>query len=176
MKKKVIASAQQCGNELYAEITLKKSVGLFILNAILVVVAAIFLPKIGEGIAEITGLGQTFVGNILIAFSTSLPETVVCFGALKCKAVDLAIGNITGSTIFNITILGIIDFIYSKAPLLSSISPNHSIPALSAIIMTTIVIISTGHQGERKKCFFSSGILLLSVYLMNVLLLYLLKK
>lgn len=40
-------------------------------NAFFVVIAAIFLPIIGEGLARSTGLGQTFVGNALVALATS---------------------------------------------------------------------------------------------------------
>jgi cation:H+ antiporter len=161
---------------IYPEITLNKAIALFIINAFLVSVAAIFLPKIGEGIAEITGLGQTFVGNILIACSTSLPETIVCFGALRCKAVDLALGNLMGSTIFNIAILGIIDFIYLKGSLLTLVSQNHIISALSAIIITATVIISLTYRAEKKYLILSlDAIFIVIIYILNMLMLYLLR-
>lgn len=59
------------------------------INALAVIGAAVFLTTIGEGIAEATGLSQTFVGTILIAFSTSLPEVVVSFAAVRLGAIDL---------------------------------------------------------------------------------------
>ena len=58
----------------YEDISTKNAVLHYTINAFFVIIAAAFLPKIGAGIAEITGLGQTFVGNIFIAISTSLPE------------------------------------------------------------------------------------------------------
>jgi cation:H+ antiporter len=162
--------------ELYPEMTLRKALCLFSVNAILVIGAAIFLPKIGEGIAELTGLGQTFVGNIFIACSTSLPEAVVCFGALRCKAVDLALGNLMGSTIFNITILGVIDFLYIKGPILCFVSQSHIVSAISAIIVTSIVTINLTYRVEKKYLPLSlDAMMIVVVYFINIILLYLLR-
>lgn len=103
----------------YRNIPMKAAVRNYTLNAFVVVAASVFLPKIGEGIAASTGLGQTFVGNIFIAVSTSLPEVVVSIAAVKTGAVDLAIGNLFGSNIFNIFILALDDIFFIKGPILS---------------------------------------------------------
>ncbi len=164
-------------NELrYKKITTRTAVVNYCFNAALVVIAAVFLPWIGEGIAEMTGLGQTFVGNIFIALSTSLPEVVVAIAAVKMDAVDLAIGNLFGSNIFNIFILAIDDIFFIKGPLLSFVDQTHVISAMSAIAMTTIAIIGLTYRMEKKRLFMawdSLGILV--VYVINVLLLYMLK-
>ena len=124
-----------------------------VLMQLVVIIAATFLPKIGEGIAETTGLGQTFVGNIFIAISTSFPEVVVSMSAVKIDAIDLAIGNLFGSNIFNIFILAIDDIFFTKGPLLSFVNPNHIISALSAIAMTTIAIVGLTYRDRRNHCF-----------------------
>lgn len=160
----------------YKNVSMKTAVLHYGLNALIVVIAAMFLPKIGEGIAESTGLGQTFVGNIFIAVSTSLPEVVVSVAAVRMGAVDLAIGNLFGSNIFNIFILALDDIFFLKGPLLSYANPNHIISAFSAIAMTTIAIIGLTYRAEKKRLFVawdSLGILL--VYIANLLLLYMLK-
>ncbi|OGW25558.1 MAG: sodium:proton exchanger, partial [Nitrospirae bacterium GWC2_42_7] len=111
-KKELAAFVKEMAVELrYKESSTKSAVIHYTLNALVVIIAAVFLPGIGAGIAESTGLGQSFVGNIFIALSTSLPEVVVCFTAVRMGAVDLAIGNLFGSNIFNIFILGIDDSI-----------------------------------------------------------------
>ena len=160
----------------YKDITAKSAVVHYGINALIVVIAAVFLPKIGEGIAESTGLGQTFVGSIFIAVSTSLPEVVVSIAAVKIGAVDLAIGNLFGSNIFNIFILGIDDIFFVKGPLLSFVNQSHMISALSAIVMTAIAIIGLTYRAEKKKLFIacdSIGILL--VYVCNIMFLYMLR-
>jgi cation:H+ antiporter len=60
-------------------------------------------------VADITGLGKTIVGFILVAFSTSLPELLVSiFSAIHPESIGVAIGNVLGSNIVDIClILGI---------------------------------------------------------------------
>ena len=107
-KRQISAYVKEKAIELkYKDIQTKTVVINYGINAIIVIIAAAFLPTIGERIAETTGLGQTFVGNIFIAVSTSLPEVVVSIAAVKMDAIDLAIGNLFGSNIFNILILAI---------------------------------------------------------------------
>src|SRR4030067_200476 len=150
-KKQISLFIQDMAAELkYKGISTKTAILNFCVNAVFVVIAAIFLPKIGEGIAESTGLGQTFVGNIFIAISTSLPELVVCIAAVKIDAVDFAIGNLFGSNVFNIFILAIDDFLFTKGPLLSFVNQNHIISAVSAIAMTTTAIIGLTYRAERN--------------------------
>ena len=149
----------------------------YVLNAVIVVIAAVFLPEIGKGIAEVTGLGQTFVGNVFIAISTSLPEFVISVSAIKLNALDLAVGNLFGSNIFNILIIAIDDVFFIKGPILSFVSLNHILSALSAIAMTSIAILGLTYRAERKQLFLawdSLGIVL--IYMMNLMLLYMLRQ
>lgn len=173
-KKQIAEFIKEMAIELrYREIRTKTAVLNFTINAVIVAVAAIFLPKIGVGIAEATGLGQTFVGNIFIAVSTSLPEVVVSIAAVKADAVDLAIGNLFGSNIFNVFILAIDDLFFTKGPILSMVNLNHIISALSAIAMATIAVIGLAYRAEKKPLFLawdSIGIILL--YMLNLLFLY----
>lgn len=160
----------------YKDIPIKTSVINYLGNAIVVIVSATFLPKIGEGIAATTGLGQTFVGNIFIAVSTSLPEVVVSIAAVRMGAIDLAIGNIFGSNIFNIFILALDDIFFTKGPILSFVNQNHMISALSAIAMTTIAIIGLIYRAEKKILFIawdSAGIV--TVYALTAMFLFLLR-
>ncbi|MDI6728787.1 MAG: hypothetical protein QMD44_07700 [Thermodesulfovibrionales bacterium] len=176
-KKQISAFMKEMAIELkYGKVPTKTAVVNYSINAVIVIMAAIFLPKIGEGIAEATGLGQTFVGNIFIAVSTSFPEVVVSISAVKIGAIDLAIGNLFGSNIFNIFILALDDVFFTKGPLLSFASQNHIISALSAIAMTTIAIIGLTYRTEKKPLLLawdSIGILL--VYVINLMLLYMMR-
>jgi cation:H+ antiporter len=160
----------------YSDISKSTAFTIYGINAIIVIAAAVFLPGIGEGIAESTGLGQTFVGNIFIALSTSLPEVVVSVAAIKINAVDLAISNLFGSNIFNILILGIDDIFFIKGPILSFVDTNHIIPALSAIIMTTIAVIGLTYRTERKLLFLAwDSIAMVFVFIVNLMLLFMFK-
>jgi cation:H+ antiporter len=157
----------------YEAISIKTAVTQYSINAIIVIAAATFLPKIGEGIAVTTGLGQTFVGNIFIAIATSLPEVVVSFAAMRMDAVDLAIGNLFGSNIFNIFILAIDDFFFTKGPILSFADAYQIISALSAIAMTGIAVIGLIYRAEKKRLILAwDSIGIVVVYIINLMLLY----
>lgn len=98
---------------------------------------------------------------------------MVSIAAVKIGSVDLAIGNLFGSNIFNILILAIDDLFFIKGPILSFANQNHIISALSAIAMTTIAVIGLTYRTEKKMLFLawdSAAIVL--IYVINLMLLY----
>lgn len=160
----------------YENITRSEAVLCYSINAVFVVGAAFFLPKIGEHIALSTGLGQTFIGNILIAATTSFPEIVVSFAAVKIGAVDLAVSNLFGSNIFNIFILAFDDALFFKGNLLAYADKTHIVSGIAAIAMTSIAIVDIIYKPVRKHFFLdysSWGIVI--VYLCSMFSLYLLR-
>jgi len=146
----------------------------FAVFAAIIVIAATYLPYVADQLATITGLGRTFVGSILVALSTSLPEIVVGRAALQMGAVDLAVGNVLGSNLFNLLILAIDDIFFLKGPLLSSVSATHAVTACAAITMTAITVIALMYRSKKRVVFFSLDSLgVFLVYALTVLMLYL---
>jgi cation:H+ antiporter len=96
------------------------------------------------------GWKTTFVGTLLIAGATSLPELVVSVSALRLGAVDMAIGNLLGSNLFDILILAADDIAYRDGPLLSAVSPAHAISAFAAVIMSGIFIVAMLFKPETR--------------------------
>jgi cation:H+ antiporter len=146
----------------------------FVFYAATIVVAATYLPYVADQLAVITGLGRTFVGSILVALSTSLPEIVVGKAALQMGAVDLAVGNVLGSNLFNLLILAIDDVLFLHGPLLSSVSGSHAVTACAAMTMTAITIIALMYRSKKRVLFFSwdsLGVFL--VYALTVVILFL---
>lgn len=121
------------------------------LHAGIIVGAGIWLPFIGQEIAEITGWGTTFVGNLLIAASTSLPEIVTSYAAIRLAAPDLAVANVLGSNLFNMLVLAIDDLAYVKGPLLSHIAGAHLFSAVTALMMTGVAIIGLIYRTQKKS-------------------------
>ena len=91
------------------DMTLRRAVLRYLAAAVVVAAAGSWLPFIGNEIATTMGWQKSFVGTSLIAAATSLPELVVTISALRLGAVDMAIGNLLGSNLFDILILGIDD-------------------------------------------------------------------
>lgn len=176
-KRRLQETLQAIDEELqYAHISKQRAYTMYALNAGLVIGAATWLPHLGDAIAEMTGLGRTFVGSIFIAFSTSLPEVVVSFAALRMGAVDLALGNLLGSNLFNIGILAIDDVFYTKGPLLSHITGSHAVTASAAIVMTAIAVAGLTYRAGKKRFLFAwDSVGIVAVYGGATYLLYLLR-
>ncbi len=69
----------------------------FMLAGILIIFAGINLTDTAEIIARETRLGQTFVGTLFLAVSTSLPEVVTTITAVRRGLPNMAIANIFGA-------------------------------------------------------------------------------
>jgi len=134
----------------YGEISMRRASLRFGLSAIVIIGAGTWLAFVGKELAEITGWGQSFVGTLLVAFTTSLPEIVVSFSALRIGAVDLCVANMIGSNLFNIMIIGIDDLFYTEGPILAAVSETHVFTALTVIVMTGILIAGLISRPEHK--------------------------
>ena len=145
----------------------------FIVAGIIIVFTAMELAKIANHLAEITGWGSTFMGTIMLAIITSLPELVTSIAAIKIKAYDLALGIILGANIINMTIPFFSDVFYSGAPILSVVSSQFIISALIAIILTSIAIASVVYK-PRKGLFHLSlaAWLILLGYFLGIYLIF----
>ncbi len=79
------------------------AVVLLVAGLVLLVGGGELLVRGAVRIAERFGLSKTIVGLTVVAWGTSMPELVVSAGAAMKGSPDLAIGNVVGSNIFNIT-------------------------------------------------------------------------
>ena len=158
------------------DITLKKAILHYVLYSILLVIAAIFLPGIAENISFETGLEASFVGTFFLAGSTSRPEVSVSYSAFKRGNMDIALGNLLGSNIFNILMLAIQDIFYVKGPLLIYASDKNIISVFAIMIMTSIVIVGLTFQSKTKKFLMTWDTLFIAVvFVLNLILLNWLK-
>lgn len=135
----------------YGAITVRRAVALFAWWASVLVAAAILLPGAAERLAALTGLGHSFVGSLFVAASTSMPEVVVSVAAARMGALDMAAGNLFGSNLFNIAVLGVDDVLYTSAPILAAVSPAHLVTLAAAMTMTAIAIIGLTYRARRKR-------------------------
>lgn len=168
-EKKHRSHSQHISTENY---TKKEVIQKYIKNALIVMLAAMALPYFGEHLAAASNLGQSFFGTLFLAGSTSLPEIVVSVAAIRMGTIDLAIGNIFGSNIFNIGILALDDILYFKGPILMDTSLNHIVPILGTIIITAIGITGIVFKSERKWKLAIDTVLILLVFILMMVVLY----
>ena len=107
-----------------------------------VVVAGVWLPYVSEDLSLVMGWNQSFTGTMFTALSTSLPELVVTLAALRIGAINMAIGNVLGSNMFNLLVLAIDDAFYVQGSLFEAVSGAHLISAVVAMMMSAIVIVA----------------------------------
>jgi cation:H+ antiporter len=135
----------------YAEIPLRRAAAHYTAAAVVVVSAALWLPQLGAELARQTGLGDAFVGSLFIAVTTSLPEVAVSLAAVRIGALDLGIGNVLGSNLFNLLILGLDDLFYRQGPLLASADSSHAIAILAVVTMNALFLIGLTYRVLTKR-------------------------
>lgn len=170
------ALPQEEKNEIHATTkTLRKIIMLYGLNALLVVIAAVFLPYFGKYIASQFELSNTFFGTLFLAASTSLPELVVSISALRIGSLNMAVGNLFGSNIFNIYILGIDDLFYREGSFFRTIEHSHLLSILAIIAMTAVAMIGLLFKAEQKRFILAADtLLILILYVLLMIALYIL--
>lgn len=99
------------------------------------------LSYYGDLLAEMSGLGKAWIGLILMAAITSLPELMVGISsAAILQSADLAVGDILGSCAFNLGILSMMDVFTPKSrPLFSAVSRSHILAAAFGVILMALV-------------------------------------
>jgi cation:H+ antiporter len=166
---------EMTGDIRYGTFTLRSAVLRYMAAAAVLVTAAAYLPAAGEAVARASGLEASFVGNIFIAISTSLPEVVVSIAAARIGALDMAVGNLFGSNLFNIAVLGFDDVLYTRGSLLADVSPVHLVALAATLTMASIAVIGLTYRASRKRYRLSWDALgMLAVYAVAVTLLYVL--
>lgn len=138
----VVAAAAATAVEPAPEMTLRQAAVRYAVAAAVVVGAALWLPFVAGDLAAAMGWTDSFVGTLLVAVTTTLPELTVTIASVRIGALDMAIGNLVGSNLFNLAILGIDDLVYLDGPLLAAAAPAHALSAVSAAVMSGALIVA----------------------------------
>lgn len=120
-----------------------------------VLVAGFFLAKSAEAIAAQTGLGTNFVGIVLLAASTSLPEVSTVLAAVRLRRYEMAVADVFGTNLFNVTIIFVVDLLYDGPPVLAEVGPFAGFGALLAIVLTALYL--AGMIERRDRSFLRMG-------------------
>ena len=113
-----------------------------------------------SSLATVFGVSQRVIGLTIVAFGTSLPELVTSVVAARKGNVDIAIGNIVGSNLFNILLILGITSILIDLPYTES-GANFTIDGYVAILAVMMLWIFTF---KNKKLGKVGGVLMLLTY------------
>ncbi len=116
----------------------------------LLVLCADWFVQGAATIALALGISDLVVSLTLVAAGTSLPEVVVSALASYRGERDIAIGNVIGSSIFNIlAVLGISAIVVPSGITVPSAALNFDIPVMIAAFIACLPIFFTGHLMSR---------------------------
>ncbi|MCD6418524.1 sodium:calcium antiporter [bacterium] len=134
---------------------------------IVIVLAGSWLSRLGDKLAEITGLSSSWIGIILLATITSVPELAATFTSVAAGVKDIGVGNVFGSNMFNMFIIAILDFLQGPGPVMLSVSATQILPAAQGIFLMALaaagifaVQSSPEADGEYLGWLFSSLLLI----------------
>ncbi len=140
-----------------------KSVFLILFGLVLLIAGGRIIVISAVKVASSIGLSQRVIALTIISIGTSLPELATSFIAARKKNIDLAVGNIVGSNIFNVFfILGISAVIHPV-----SLQPFSNFDMILNIFASLLLFmfIFTGKDrmiGKREGAFF------LLIYIMYI--------
>ena len=131
------------------QLTLWQWILVFAVSAAAVMGAGTFLARAGDSIATRTRLGGLFVGMLLMASATSLPEIVTDVSAALTGAPDLAVADLFGSSMANMAILGLLDLM-TRRTVWPGIELGHARIGAIAITLTALIVLGVvGPTGIR---------------------------
>ena len=167
------ATVASSHHEQGAKTSLRRALAVFALGAAGIFIAAPYFAESAKQIAEMSGLGTTFVGTLLVGISTSLPEFVTSFAAVRLGAIDLAVGNLFGSNAFNMAVFFAMDLAHPGGPVFGALEPVHAVTGLFAVVLTTLGLAAILFRSKRRFPLFEPySVLMMLVYFTALWLLY----
>ncbi|WEX10233.1 sodium:calcium antiporter [Chelativorans sp. AA-79] len=141
-----------------------------------ILVAGFVVARTGEAIAEQSGLGTSFVGFVLVAISTSLPEASTALSAARHGYFTMAISDILGTNLINVGLVFLVDILSSAGPVLGEADTFATFGTLLAIVLTALFL--AGLAERRDKSVLRMGydsISVILVYAVGLVILFTLR-
>ncbi|QEG33369.1 sodium:calcium antiporter [Bythopirellula goksoeyrii] len=125
---------------LYREVSTKQLCLRFGIGCLGVLVSGFVVARVGETLAEQTGLGQSFVGATLVALATTLPEVSTTWSAVRFGAYSMAIGNILGTNSLEVALFLPADLAYRTGGIIDALNPSAAYLGALGIMATSIYL------------------------------------
>jgi cation:H+ antiporter len=145
----------------------------FVLCLAIIFFAGTRLARYGDAIAEKAGIGRIWIGLVLLAAITSMPELVTGISSAALVASpDLALGTLLGSCSLNLAIIALLDILHRRTPVLSEASSRHIASAGWEILLIAItagaVLAGEKFSGLALGWVSITSIVILAVYLVGM--------
>jgi cation:H+ antiporter len=138
-----------------------------------ILVAGFLLARTGDALSMQTGLGGSFFGVVFLALATSLPEWSTVIAAVRLGRHEMAIADVFGTNLFNVTIIVLVDVLHPGPPVMPEAGKFAGFAALLALALTAFFIL--GMLERRNRTVLRMGfdsIAALAAYAGGVVVLY----
>ena len=99
-------------------------------------------------IARLFNISETVIGLTIVAIGTSLPELAASVAAALRGKPGLALGNVLGSNIYNILLIGGVTMMVAPVPVPASLL-DYQLVLLAASALALLVLLATAKQIGR---------------------------
>ncbi len=130
--------------------TLGRTLLSFAIAALVILIAARYLAGSAVEIADQLGVATGFIGVLLLAITTSMPEAAVSVASIRAGSYDLAVGNLVGSNCFNMAILIPMDFADGPGSIFLKFEPAVLAAGTVAILLIAMGIVEILNRSERR--------------------------
>ncbi len=133
--------------------SLKVAIVGFLVCAVVIIASGVFLIRASKEISLASGLSASFMGAILVAIVTSLPELATSIGALRIGAHDMIVGNLFGSNMFNILTLFFADAAFRRGSIYTGLRGGEAdqvVVAVCGVLLTVVAMVSLGARSRRR--------------------------
>lgn len=138
-----------------------------------ILAAGFLLARTGEALAERTNLGTSFFGAVFLGFSTSLPEVSTVLAAVRLRRYEMAISDIFGTNLFNVTIIVLVDALHPGGSVLVEAGRFAGFAALLALVLTALFLVGLLERRDRTVLHMGlDSLTALAVYAAGLTLLY----
>ena len=136
-------------------------IGLYVLAGLVgLPLGASWLVSGASEIASAMGVSDAVIGLTLVALGTSLPELATTIVSATRNAVDLAVGNIIGSNIFNLALIGGVTSVIREIPVHQEAKLLAvEMPLLCVLSLLLLPMMRIGYRIRRRE-----GVVLLLIY------------
>ena len=130
--------------------SLRRSIGLFILGAAMVVLGSRLVSDSAVKLAALAGVPPMIIGLTLVAIGTSLPELVTAVASARRGVPELSLGNVVGANIMNITLITGVSAVIRPLTLTRT-TQLYNFPAMIIFFLLLLAVARTGRRLTRKE-------------------------
>jgi cation:H+ antiporter len=114
-----------------------------------ILLGGFLLARSGNALASQSGLGTSFFGAVFLGFATSLPEVSTVIAAVRLRRYEMAISDVFGTNLFNVTIIVLVDALHPGGAVLVEAGRFAGFAALLALVLTAFYLVGMLERRDR---------------------------